>query len=510
MRFPSAANNATSPKKSPRETGPAVGIVARAEVSRYTDDGIETAYSALAARRDRVNADQGSSDSFVIVDTDRGALVYAVPPVACLAAEADASEAICGVTAVAESAFFRRSIGEEEVRVGGETYAVSYRFVAACNCVVGTMSAKDEPLHRSGQNLGIMIGVAAVIIIVVAFAVHLLTAHALRRIELEYVEYKTQIENEKVQFSELVKDVMPSFISARIMGGEKLIVDSHPMLTFLFSDIVGCGDLVRHMSTVEMVRLLGYTFMVQDAVAEYYSIHKLKTIGDAFFCVSGLEDLKFKRDAEARKKVESDASPTDNGIVIDEAKAKDNQVLRMVSFAVVTQQLLGTDYVHYPERTECFLESAGRDLGRLDMVSMQMGIHCGPAIAGVVDVGRAPHFDCFGASVNLASRMETTAPVDRLQISAPTHDLLKNVDKKQEFQWDPPKRTLVKGYGTLNTYVIKSTTLRVPEDILNRLHVDRAVRLRYFTETGLLTNELEAQKHEDESSVSMHSSITQQ
>jgi class 3 adenylate cyclase len=355
-----------------------------------------------------------------------------------------------------------------------------------------------------------MSGIGVVLVVATAGAMYVLMSRVLARIESDYVEYKTQIENEKIQFSELVKDVMPSFISKRILTGEKLIVDQHPMLTFLFSDIVSCGDLVRNMSTVEMVRLLGYVFMLQDAVAEFYSVHKIKTIGDAFFCVAGLEDLVKKRDAEHRRRIakEDPEAAAELEAQAEKEPVLDHQVVRMVSFAVVVQELMGADYVHFPERTECFLEAAGRDLGRLDMVSMQMGIHCGNAIAGVVDVGRAPHFDCFGPSVNLASRMETTAPIDRVQISAPTFDLLKNSKNGKDFDWDPPKRTLVKGYGTLNTYAIKSTTLQVPEEIIAKLKVDRAVHLKFFTEQGLnITSD--KQHRDDQTESSFRESISQ-
>ena len=332
----------------------------------------------------------------------------------------------------------------------------------------------------------------------------LLTRNVLDHIERDYVAYKQQIEAEKQQFSELVKDVMPSYISEKIMAGEKLIVEHHTQLTFMFSDIVGFTDRTRNMSTVEMVRLLGYTFMMEDGVAEYYGIHKIKTIGDGYFAVAGLEDSLERQNNEkaatlaeaAEEPPKGDTGDSDDGkkevkeethkAVAVNGKKRDDQIYRMTAFAVVVQQLLSGSYVHYPEKTDCFLQSAGEDLGQLKMLKIKMGIHSGPAIAGVVDVGRAPHFDCFGPSVNLASRMESTAPQDRIQLSGVTANLLNSKPEYSGvFDFEAPRKTLVKGYGTMMTYIIKATTLQVPEEIIEKLHIDRAVRRQYFGESGL-------------------------
>eukprot|EP00744_Colponema_vietnamica_P005229 GILI01007682.1.p1 GENE.GILI01007682.1~~GILI01007682.1.p1 ORF type:complete len:965 (+),score=221.64 GILI01007682.1:422-2896(+) len=335
-----------------------------------------------------------------------------------------------------------------------------------------------------------MIAVVAIALIAIG-SIRLLTRLVLDHIEKDYEGYREQIEKEKTQFSELVKDVMPPYISKKIMAGEKLIVDQHPQLTFLFSDIVSFTEKSRKLSTTQMVRMLGYMFMVEDGCAEYYGIHKIKTIGDAYFCVSGLEDAGRKaapvKDNDATTIDSShhdyDGAPREHGV----GKPEENQVYRMVAFATTVQLLLSKDYTHYPERTDCFADLAGNDAtGPLKMMSMRMGIHSGPAIAGVVDVGRAPQFDCLGPSVNLASRMESTAMVDRIQLSSPTYDFLRSVDVSNVFEFEEPKKTLVKGYGTIKTYHIRSSTLAVPEILIKTLLIDRATRRRFFSENGIL------------------------
>jgi class 3 adenylate cyclase len=300
--------------------------------------------------------------------------------------------------------------------------------------------------------------VGVVVLASIQVVIFLLTRRIMDRIELDYTRYKRRIEEEKAQFSDLVKDVMPPYIAERIMKGTRLIAETHPQLTFFFSDIVGSTETSKALTNKQLVRMLGYTFMLEDDVAAFYGVHKIKTIGDAYFAVSGLEDG-----------------------TAGAATGKGHQVYRMVAFACVTQQLIGPGYTHFPERTECFRVSAGgQDLGPMRMVRMRMGIHTGPAVAGVVDVGRAPHFDCFGPSVNLASRMESTSTANRVQVSGPTMDILAKLDTDNLFEFDAPRRTLVKGYGTMTTYLVKSTNIHIPKSILEKLGIEHSNQRQFF------------------------------
>ena len=364
---------------------------------------------------------------------------------------------------------------------------------------------KNRESRRVAEYVGFEILVAVALVLIALAAIRFLTRTVLDHIEKDYTEYKLQVDQEKEKFAELVKDVMPSYIAHRIIKGEKLIIDHHPQLTFLFSDIVGFTEKSRKLGTTDMVRMLGYMFMLEDGIAEYYNIHKIKTIGDAYFCVAGLEDVRKRANKgqagpEVTKGGEGkhDLSSVNSSVhqqelfehkvpVLEAGRPEDNQVYRMVAFATTFQLLLGREYTHFPERTACFAELTGSSEDKsFNIVSIRMGIHTGPAIAGVVDVGRAPQFDCFGPSVNLASRMESTAMVDRLQLSSPTYEFLRGVDVNSIYEFDEPKKTLVKGYGTITTYHVRSTTLAVPDELTDKLHIDRATRRQFFTEGGTL------------------------
>src|SRR5207302_415547 len=58
-------------------------------------------------------------------------------------------------------------------------------------------------------------------------------------------------------------------------------------------------------------------------------------------------------------------------------------------------------------------------------LSFRVGINCGPAVAGIV--GRQKfHYDVWGDTVNLASRMESHGLPDRIQVTEAVYERLKS------------------------------------------------------------------------------------
>jgi class 3 adenylate cyclase len=56
---------------------------------------------------------------------------------------------------------------------------------------------------------------------------------------------------------------------------------------------------------------------------------------------------------------------------------------------------------------------------------VRIGLHTGPVVAGVVGV-RKFAFDIWGNTVNLASRMESSGEANRVNLSARTHEFIKD------------------------------------------------------------------------------------
>lgn len=81
---------------------------------------------------------------------------------------------------------------------------------------------------------------------------------------------------------------------------------------------------------------------------------------------------------------------------------------------------------------------------------LKMGVNHGPITAGVIGA-RKPHYDIWGNTVNVASRMESTGKAGCIQVTEETCNIL------QEFGYTFLQRGLVsvKGKGQLMTYYLQ-------------------------------------------------------
>ena len=91
-------------------------------------------------------------------------------------------------------------------------------------------------------------------------------------------------------------------------------------------------------------------------------------------------------------------------------------------------------------------ERTAKDSGRLQF---RIGINSGPAVAGVVGTTKF-HYDIWGDTVNVASRMESQGKPGMVQITRATYELIKD-----EFVCVPRGTLDVKGRGEMETWFLK-------------------------------------------------------
>eukprot|EP01004_Peranema_trichophorum_P004010 NODE_2963_length_1451_cov_27.959337_g2568_i0.p1 GENE.NODE_2963_length_1451_cov_27.959337_g2568_i0~~NODE_2963_length_1451_cov_27.959337_g2568_i0.p1 ORF type:complete len:288 (+),score=80.39 NODE_2963_length_1451_cov_27.959337_g2568_i0:86-865(+) len=99
--------------------------------------------------------------------------------------------------------------------------------------------------------------------------------------------------------------------------------------------------------------------------------------------------------------------------------------------------------------------------------SMRIGIACGPAIVGVLQ-GKTPLFDCWGPTINLAARLESTGSPSYMQCSEDVYNRVKE-KKESPYSWDKPRTIYAKGFGNLTAYFANKTARSVPIDLIDAL-----------------------------------------
>jgi len=81
-------------------------------------------------------------------------------------------------------------------------------------------------------------------------------------------------------------------------------------------------------------------------------------------------------------------------------------------------------------------------------IRFRFGINSGSVVAGVIGKSKF-HYDVWGDTVNVASRMESHGLVDRVHISRNTYELVKD-----EFECVAQGTVSIKGKGDMETWLV--------------------------------------------------------
>ena len=179
------------------------------------------------------------------------------------------------------------------------------------------------------------------------------------------------LEAERRRSHELLLNVLPAPIVARLDAGETNIADRHEYVAVVMTDLVAFTPSAAQLSAAELVAELNDLFSRFDDACAARGVEKIKTIGDAYMAVAGLDHPMMKPTAATR------------------SAAAANLALDMIDA----------------------LDAAG------SRWQMRIGIHAGPVVAGVIGT-RKFAYDVWGDTVNVASRLETTSLPNRIQVSA--------------------------------------------------------------------------------------------
>lgn len=256
------------------------------------------------------------------------------------------------------------------------------------------------------SNLGVPLKTIGVFFALNFAAMSSIIYFLVRYFVLETEKIKAQLDQQHALLAEEQKkservlfNVLPSNIAQRLKNNQGLIADGYADVTVMFADLVNFTQLTEQMSPEQMVGLLNTVFSGFDDLTEKYGLEKIKTIGDAYMVVGGLE------------------------------RHHTEYVADMANMAIEMREFVA----HHPQL-------ARRNLG------IHIGIATGPVVAGVIGTKRFI-YDLWGDTVNIASRLTDDASEGHILTDKLTYNRL-----RQDYLFEPPTIINVKGKGEMTSY----------------------------------------------------------
>ncbi|MEQ2298312.1 Adenylate cyclase type 2 [Ameca splendens] len=228
----------------------------------------------------------------------------------------------------------------------------------------------------------------------------------------------------------LLENVLPAHVAEHFLGrnwkNEDLYHQSYESVCVMFASIPDFKEFYTESDVnkegLECLRLLNEIIADFDELLskpKFSGVEKIKTIGSTYMAATGLNVTPGPECAQ-----EHDRQYMHIGTMVEFA------------FALV---------------------------GKLDVINkhsfndfrLRIGINHGPVIAGVIGAQK-PQYDIWGNSVNVASRMETTGVLGKIQVTEETSGILSNLG----YMCSCRGIINVKGKGELKTYFVHTEMTR--------------------------------------------------
>ncbi len=260
-----------------------------------------------------------------------------------------------------------------------------FLFFAGSILAAAMMATRVEPTYVIGNTDG-------------ELASNLIGATFLSFLVMAY--FVRQRDRFQMRSDELLHNILPAAIAARLKDDETMIADDMPEVSVLFADIVEFTPMSVDLSASELIGLLNAVFTKLDQLVDELGLEKIKTVGDEYMVAAGVPNPS------------SDHAHSIAALALN------------IRDALASSQFDGHE------------------------IEMRIGIDSGPVVAGVIGQKKFA-YDLWGETVNTASRMESTGVAGAIQITSATYERIKGT-----FLCEHRGEVDVKGLGRMDTYFL--------------------------------------------------------
>jgi len=229
--------------------------------------------------------------------------------------------------------------------------------------------------------------------------------------------HRLKLERTRSDF--VLSRVLPSDVILQMRQGQRVAKEydynaHYKGATVLFVNIVDFEERFEQafLPAKEMVNFLNRVFFHFDTLTDKHDVFKVETVGQIYMVASGVPDI------------------------VHDQNGRPDHARRCADLAL--EIIESSKYV--------LIHEYG---GRSWKFDIKIGINSGTLIAGVIGA-RLPRYRLIGDTVNVASRMQSTASANDIQLSKMTYDIL----PQDDYLFKKRKGVKVKGKGTMNTFIL--------------------------------------------------------
>ncbi len=283
------------------------------------------------------------------------------------------------------------------------TLGILFLFNLVCFWIIKYSYTVMDPLVDSGNTLYTP-NIISAFVVLFFIAYYFKMENALQEKLLHDHNEILQVEKEKSE--KLLLNILPSKVAEELKKTGTTVPQLFQMATVVFTDFCDFTKISQTMSPVELVTEINDYFTAFDEIVSKYNIEKIKTIGDAYLCVSGIP-------------VPNNSNPATAVRVAIEFQAHVLQKKMIAS----KQNKVGFD--------------------------MRIGVHTGPVVAGIVGKSKFA-YDIWGNTVNTASVLESLCTPGKINISQFTYEKIKDY-----FDVEPRGKVEAKHIGMIDMYYVR-------------------------------------------------------
>ena len=222
-----------------------------------------------------------------------------------------------------------------------------------------------------------------------------------RTLEARVAERTAELKQAQDESDKLLANILPRAIIDELRAKGESEPRRHEEVSILFTDFSGFTHAVATIPPKRLVRELDEIFRAFDNIVAAHGLEKIKTIGDAYMAAAGLP-----------------------------LEASDHAA------RCVRAGLAMARYIDERNRTAAL------------KWGLRVGVHSGAVVAGVVGTNKYA-YDVWGDTVNLANRLESSGEPGRVNVSAYTCELVRDL-----FECEYRGKVTAKGKGDIDMYFV--------------------------------------------------------